>query len=133
MELSEVKIYLSTRINSKDLLLLSDSELQKYFDTAYMLLNTFYEVSEYTQEVRLIPVIGEEMLFLYFANIDLNLFYQYEGLKQFSVEGAIAGQVAYDQVGDLFSRVVRGMLQALGIDSRIEDPDAKIKNTYTWL
>lgn len=133
MNLDDIKIYLSTRINSSELLLLSDFELTKYLSTATNLLNTFYKMEDLTDDSKLVLVTGEEMLFLFNSNIDLNLFYQYEGLTSFDVGGAIKGSVDYKNVGDLFSQFVRSFLESEGIEEKIDSPTKKVKHKFTWL
>lgn len=133
MVLDDVKAYLSTRINSSDLLLNSDEDLTKYMTTAQNLLNTFYHIENLSDE-DLVKVVGEEMLFLFNSNIDLNLFYQYEGLSSFNVgNGAIQGSVDYKNKGDMFSAYVKSILESLGIEEKIEQPNSKVRNGYTWL
>jgi hypothetical protein len=74
------------------------------------------------------------MLFLYNSNIDLNLFYQYEGLTSFNIgKGAVQGSVDYKNKGDLLSALVKNMLASLGIEEKIELADSKVKNSFTWL
>jgi len=133
MNLDDIKIYLSTRINSSDLLLLSDFELTKYMSTASNLLSTFYKMEDLTDDSKLALVTGEEMLFLFNSNIDLNLFYQYEGLTSFDVGGAIKGSVDYKNVGDLFSQYVKAFLESEGIEEKIDSPNKKVKHRFTWL
>lgn len=133
MVLSDVKAYLQTRINSSDLLLLSDQELTKYLSTSQNLLGTFYYIENLSDE-NLTKVVGEEMLFLFNSNIDLNLFYQYEGLSSFNIgNGAIQGSVDYKNKGDLFSTYVKSILESLGIEEKIEQPNSKVRNGFTWL
>jgi len=132
MTLADIKTYLATRINAEDLLALSDDELTKYMNTSYNLLNTFYKLEEITSADDLTKVVSEEMIFLFNADIDLNLFYQYEGLTSFDVGGAIKGSVDYKNKGDLFSPFVKAILAALGIEERIESPNSKVKNGFTW-
>lgn len=133
MNLDDTKNYLVTRINSSELLLLSDLELTKYFTTASNLLNTFYKMEDLLDDSILTRVTGEEMLFLFNSNIDLNLFYQYEGLTSFDIGGAIKGAVDYKNVGDLFSTYVKAILESEGIEEKIESPNKKVKNKFTWL
>lgn len=119
MDLIGCKTYLATRINASDFLTLSDSELTKYMTTAYNLLDTFYFIDVLSDE-NLTKVVSEEMLFLFNANIDLNLFYQYEGLTSFGVGNrAIQGSVDYKNKGDLFSPFVKAILDSLGVEERI--------------
>lgn len=134
MTLDDIKTYLSTRINAEGLLSQSDEELNKFMFTSQNLLGTFYYIEEIKEDSDLAKVVGEEMLFLFNSNIDLNLFYQYEGLTSFDVgNGAIKGSVDYKNKGDLFSAYVKAILASLGIEEKIQNPDAKVKNGYTWL
>ena len=133
MVLSDVKAYLQTRINSSELLAQSDTELTKYMGTSQNLLNTYYHIETLSDE-NLTKVIGEEMLFLFNSNIDLNLFYQYEGLTSFNIgNGAIQGSVDYNNKGDLFSTYVKALLESLGVEEKIEQPNSKVRNGFTWL
>ena len=133
MNLADIKTYLSTRINASDILSLSDAELTKYMSTASNLLSTFYKIEDLTDDSKLALVTGEEMLFLFNSNIDLNLFYQYEGLTSFDVGGAIKGSVDYKNVGDLFSQYVKAFLESEGIEEKIDSPNKKVKHKFTWL
>jgi len=133
MNLADIKTYLSTRINASDILSLSDAELTKYMSTASNLLNVFYKMEDLTDDSKLALVTGEEMLFLFNSNIDLNLFYQYEGLTSFDVGGAIKGSVDYKNVGDLFSQYVKAFLESEGIEEKIDSPNKKVKHRFTWL
>lgn len=133
MNLADIKTYLSTRINASDFLSLSDDELTKYMLTASNLLSTFYKMEDLTDDSILSRVTGEEMLFLFNSNIDLNLFYYYEGLTSFDIGGAIKGAVDYKNVGDLFSTYVKAILESEGIEERIDSPNKKVKNKFTWL
>lgn len=133
MTLADVKTYLSSRIQTDDFLSESDAELTKYMYTADMLLSTFYFMDELEDEQALIKVVGEEMIFLYNADIDLNLFYRYEGLTSFGIGmNAIKGDVDYSNKGDLFSPIVKAMLESLGIEEKIEGINQKVKERYTW-
>lgn len=133
MVLSDVKAYLQTRINASDLLSESDQNLTKYMATANNLLSTFYHIENLSDE-NLSTVVGEEMLFLFNSNIDLNLFYQYEGLTSFNIgNGAIQGSVDYKNKGDFFSAYVKSILESLGIEEKIDQPNSKVRNGYTWL
>lgn len=134
MELNDIKIYLATRINTSEILSESDEVLIQYLATAERILNTFYYMEQITEERDLIAVVAEEMLFLYNSNIDLNLFYQYEGLTSFNIgKGAVQGSVDYKNKGDLLSAMVKAMLASLGIEEKIELPDSKVRNGFTWL
>lgn len=134
MELNNIKIYLATRINTSEILSESDEVLIQYLATAERILNTFYYMEQITEERDLIAVVAEEMLFLYNSNIDLNLFYQYEGLTSFNIgKGAVQGSIDYKNKGDLLSAMVKAMLASLGIEEKIELPDSKVKNGFTWL
>lgn len=134
MDLDAIKTYLATRINSGDLLALSNVELTKYMTTAYNLLDTFYKIEDIKNSEDLVKVVSEEMIFLFNSNIDLNLFYQYEGLTSFNVgKGAVQGSVDYKNKGDLFSPFVKAILSALRIEERIESPNSKVKTGFTWL
>ena len=133
MTLADVKTYLSSRIQTSDFLSESDMELTKYMYTADMLLSTFYFMDELEDEQALIKVTGEEMIFLYNADIDLNLFYRYEGLTSFGIgQNAIKGDVDYSNKGDLFSPIVKAMLESLGIEEKIDGINQKVKERYTW-
>ena len=79
MTLEKVKAYLDRRINTDDILKLSDEELTKYFETSKLILNTFYVIDDIQIDDSKALVYGEEMLFLFNSNIDINLFYQYNG------------------------------------------------------
>lgn len=132
MVLNDIKVYLLTRINTSEILEETDQELNKYMVTAYNLLNTFYVLDNVSDEA-LVKIIGEEMIFLFNSNIDLNLFYQYEGLTSFKVgDNAIQGTVDYKNKGALFSDYVKGILASLGIEERIELPETKVKTGFTW-
>lgn len=134
MELNDIKIYLATRINTSEILSESDEVLVQYLTTAERILNTFYYIEQISDEKDLIAVVAEEMLFLYNSNIDLNLFYQYEGLTSFNIgKGSVQGSVDYKNKGDLLSAMVKAMLASLGIEEKIEIPDSKVKNGFTWL
>ncbi len=135
MTLTEIKEYLVSRINAYELLELTDEDLSKYMTTAINILDTFYGIGDYELlDSELVPVVAEEMIFLFNSNIDLNLFYQYEGLTSFNIgKGAVQGAVDYKNKGDLFSRYVKAMLERLGISPIVEDPNLKVKNSFTWL
>lgn len=134
MTLADIKTYLDTRINAVQFLELQDEQLSKYMLTSINLLDTFYIMEELKDDVKLAKVVGEEMLFLFNSNIDLNLFYQYEGLTSFQIgNGAVQGSVDYSNKGDLFSPIVKAMLDAFGVEERIESPNARVKSGFTWL
>lgn len=133
MDLDAIKAYLATRINAEDLLALDNVELTKYMTTSYNLLDTFYKIEDIQHSEDLVKVVSEEMIFLFNANIDLNIFYQYEGLTSFNVgKSAVQGSVDYSNKGDLFSPFVKAILSALGIEERIESPNSKVKTGFTW-
>lgn len=132
MTLADVKTYLSSRIQTDDFLANSDAFLTKYMNTANMLLGTYYYIEQIKEESDLVKVVGEEMIFLYNADIDLNLFYRYEGLTSFGIGmNAIKGDVDYSNKGDLFSPIVKAILESLGIEEKIEDINRKVKERYT--
>ena len=134
MNLNDIKTYLSKRINVSDFLELSDEQLQKYMITAANILDVFYYMDQLKDDQKLAAVIAQEMVFLFHANIDLNLFYQYQGLTTFNIgKSAIQGSVDFKNKGDLFSTYVKAMLQSLGIEEKIQLPDSKVKNGFTWL
>lgn len=134
MELDKIKLYLATRINSSEFLAEEDEILLQYLATAQRILNIFYYMEQIINQNDLIAVIAEQMLFLYNSNIDLNLFYQYEGLTSFNIgKGAVQGSVDYKNKGDLLSALVKNMLASLGIEEKIELADSKVKNSFTWL
>lgn len=134
MELDKIKLYLATRINSSEFLAEKDEVLLQYLATAQRILNIFYYMEQIINQNDLIAVIAEQMLFLYNSNIDLNLFYQYEGLTSFNIgKGAVQGSVDYKNKGDLLSALVKNMLASLGIEEKIELADSKVKNSFTWL
>ena len=71
MSISEIKSYLASRAATPpELLALSDADLQKYINTASLLLNTFYNFNEIKSEEAAIQIIGEEIIFLYTVNFD---------------------------------------------------------------
>ena len=70
MTLEKVKTYLNRRINTDDILKLSDEELTKYFETSKLILNTFYVIDDIQIDDSKALVYGEEMLFLFNSNID---------------------------------------------------------------
>lgn len=134
MNLSDVKEYLIKRINSGELLSLVDCELEKYLFTSYTLLETFYYIEDIKDDDDLAKVVGEEMIFLFNSDIDLNLFYRYEGLTSFKIgDSAIQGTVDYSNKGSLFSPIVRSILDSLGIEEKIQSYDAHVKSGFTWL
>lgn len=134
MTLADIKTYLDTRINAVQFLELQDEQLSKYMLTSINLLDTFYIMEELKDDEKLAKVVGEEMLFLFNSNIDLNLFYQYEGLTSFGIgNGSIQSAVDYSNKGDLFSPIVKAMLDAFGVEERIESPNARVKSGFTWL
>ncbi len=134
MTLADIKTYLEKRINTSEFLALSDEELEKYMMTAVNLLDTFYYTDQIKDQLKFAMIIGEEMIFLFNSDIDLNLFYRYEGLTSFRIgEGAIQGAVDYKNKGDLFSPYVKSILESLGIEEKIETPGSKVTNSFTWL
>ena len=134
MTLADIKTYLEKRINASEILALPDEELEKYMMTSVNLLDTFFYTEQIVDPLKFAMIIGEEMIFLFNSNIDLNLFYQYEGLTSFTIgNGAIKGEVDYKNKGDLFSPYVKSILESLGIEEKIETPGSKVKNSFTWL
>ena len=134
MTLNDIKTYLEKRINTSEFLALSDEELEKYMMTSVNLLDTFYYTDQIKDQLKFAMIIGEEMIFLFNSDIDLNLFYRYEGLTSFRIgEGAIQGSVDFKNKGDLFSPYVKSILESLGIEEKIETPGSKVTNSFTWL
>lgn len=130
MTLNELKTYLSGRIGTSKLLALADTELTKYMNTSQLLLNTYFNFSDISLLDQQVAVVAQEMLFLFNSNIDLNLFYEYNGLQSFNIGGAVQGTVAYNQVGSLFGRIVKGLLQANGITQKVQDADADLFTSF---
>lgn len=134
MTLADIKAYLEKRINTADFLALPDEELEKYMVTAVNLLDTYFHTEQIIDQSKFTIIIGEEMVFLFNANIDLNLFYQYEGLTSFNVgKGAVQGSVDFKNKGDLFSPYVKAVLESLGIEEKVTTPGSKVTNSFTWL
>lgn len=133
MTIEKIKEYLNRRINTDELLKLNNAQLEKYFNTANLILNTFYVMEDVPIEESEALIYGEEMLFLFNANIDLNLFYQYQGLSTFDVGGAIKGTVDYSQKGELIAPMLKAILASLEVEERIEDPNSKVKCGFTCL
>lgn len=131
MTLEKVKQYLKRRINTEELLQLDDSQLEKYFNTASLILNTFYVLDSITVLDSLALIHGEEMLFLFNSNIDLNLFYQYNGLTSFAIEGAVNGTVDYSLKGEFIPAMLKAILASLEVEEKIEDPNSKVKTGFT--
>lgn len=132
MNLTDIKTYLTKRINTEDFLSLSDEELEKYMYTADKLLNTYYKVETIIDEDVYIGILAEEMLFLSKVNIDLNLFYEYNGLTSFNIGGAVQGSVDYSNKGNLFSIFVKASLENLGIEKKTDLPENRTKNIFSW-
>lgn len=133
MTLEKVKAYLDRRINTDDILKLSDEELTKYFETSKLILNTFYVIDDIQIDDSKALVYGEEMLFLFNSNIDINLFYQYNGLSTFDIGGAVKGTVDYSQRGELIPNLLKAILASLDIPEKMEDPNKRVKNVFTCL
>ena len=133
MTLEKVKTYLNRRINTDDILKLSDEELTKYFETSKLILNTFYVIDDIQIDDSKALVYGEEMLFLFNSNIDINLFYQYNGLSTFDIGGAVKGTVDYSQRGELIPNLLKAILASLDIPEKMEDPTKRVKNVFTCL
>ena len=133
MTLEKIKAYLDRRINTDDILKLSDEELTKYFETSKLILNTFYVIDDIPIEDSKALVYGEEMLFLFNSNIDINLFYQYNGLSTFDIGGAVKGTVDYSQRGELIPNLLKAILASLDIPEKMEDPNKRVKNVFTCL
>lgn len=130
MSLNDLKTYLSGRIGTSAILSLADSELTKYMNTSEMLLNTYWNFTEISLLDQQVAIVAQEMLFLFNSNIDLNLFYEYNGLQSFNIGGAVQGTVAYNQVGSLFGKIVKGLLEANGISQKIEDADSDLFTSF---
>lgn len=134
MSLADIKSYLKARINTDDLLSSSDEDLNRYLNTSEIILNVFFYFDQVKDDLNKVQLLSEEMIFLFNSNIDLNTFYQYEGLSSFAIgENAIKGTVDYSIVAPLVSPLVRSMMEALGIDERVNLPGQKVKNGFTWL
>lgn len=133
MTIEKVKQYLNRRINTEELLKLDNDKLEKYFNTASLILNTFYVLDSVSVLDSLALIYGEEMLFLFNSNIDLNLFYQYNGLSTFDIGGAVKGTVDYSLKGEYIPAMLKAILASLEVEERIEDPNSKVKCAYTCL
>lgn len=74
-------------------------------------------------------IIGQQTLFVFNNNVDFQKFYEYEGLKQFNIAGAIQGTVT-DENGSLIPGFVKSLLLAAGVSKVQEDIDSDLFTTF---
>jgi hypothetical protein len=92
-------------------------------------LETYYKIDELLVPETRNTIIAEETLFVFKNNTDFEKFYEYEGLSQFNIAGAIAGTVTDDE-GKLIPSFVKALLYAAGIDKVQEDIDSDLFTTF---
>lgn len=127
--LEDIKNYLNGRARAEQILKLTDKELEKYVNLALTILETYYKIDELLVPETRNTIIAEETLFVFKNNTDFEKFYEYEGLSQFNIAGAIAGTVTDDE-GKLIPSFVKALLYAAGIDKVQEDIDSDLFTTF---
>lgn len=127
--LEDIKNYLNGRARAEQILKLSDNELEKYVNLALIILETYYKMDELLVPETRNAIIAEETLFVFKNNTDFEKFYEYEGLSQFNIAGAIQGTVSDDE-GKLIPSFVKALLFAAGIDKIQEDIDSDLFTTF---
>lgn len=127
--LEDIKNYLNGRARAEQILKLTDNELEKYVNLALIILETYYKIDELLVPETRNTIIAEETLFVFKNNTDFEKFYEYEGLSQFNIAGAIQGTVSDDE-GKLIPSFVKALLYAAGIDKVQEDIDSDFFTTF---
>ena len=69
--LQEITEYLDERPNTSEFLNLSQKDKQNYLNLSWKLLNAFYKIQDYPNQ--LVDVAAEEIIYLFHNNIDFSL------------------------------------------------------------
>lgn len=129
MNKEKIRNYLESRYNAEAILSLDNEVFEKILFTAYRLLSTYYSIENVEEDI-ITPIIAEESLFISKYDVDFNAFYEYSGLQTFDISSAVKGTVM-ESKNDLFSPIVKAMLEKEGIVSKISV--GRVKNHYTYL
>ena len=125
MDLNDIKIYLTNR--PFPVVIPADEELEKFYNYAQLILKTFYDVAEFTDEF--IQPVGEEVAFLLENDPFEDVYKMYNYLKKFSIgNGAVTGEVFEKTIG-MLSPFVKNLMSALGYEI-LQSSDGKAYYTY---
>lgn len=128
MNIDRFKLYISERpyISSE----YTDEELEKALNFSDKILTIFFQLPEdFTTSSNYEFALFEEAIYILQNDPTAMYLTKYEGLKQFSVAGAITATVAEEYL-PYISPLVRKYLEALGIIPIISD-NTKISYNYT--